>query len=194
MEKCWPVQWIQSDPKTIIEQLRNDPRKQRTPDLQTRVRIALNQKDLERLVDHEVVAEHLERIALPQRVDLRADGPEAVGDQPLHARKEVPHEAHGLVLVAAVQEPLEVVDAELVGVLEAAVVVGVGLHGVVGEVHKAVGQVLEVEGLAAGAEVDVAVHVAPEDAVGRGEHCEGAHIELAAVNEEWFVNVLLHNG
>jgi hypothetical protein len=59
--------------------------------------------------------------------------------------------------------------------------------------HEAVGEVLEVEGLAAGAEVDVAVHVASEDANGRGEHGKGTHIEFAAVYEEWFVNVLLHN-
>jgi hypothetical protein len=95
--------------------------------------------------------------------------------------------------VITVKEPLEVVDAELVGVLEAAVVVGVGLHGVICKMHEAVGEVLEVEGLAAGTEVDVAVHVASEDAIGRGEHGKGTHIEFAAVYEEGLFNVKLYD-
>lgn len=96
-----------------------------------------------------------------------------------------------LVSVVAVKKPLEVVNAELVRILELAVVVGIGLHSVVGQVHKAICEVFEVERLGTGAQVHITVHVASEDAVVGGEHGEGANVELSAVNEKRFVDVEL---
>lgn len=187
------VHWIQSNPKTIIKQLRYYPCQQRTANLKTRVCVALYQVHLKRLVDHKVVAEDLERVAYTQRVNLVVDCAETVHHEPLHARKQVAHETNVFVLVIAVQEPLKVVDAQLVGVLVLAVVVSVGLHSVIGQVHKSVAEILEVKRLRASAEVYVAVHVASEETVDGGKHSEGTDVEFSAADEKWSVDVELYD-
>lgn len=67
------------------------------------------------------------------------------------------------------------------------------LDGVVGEVNEQVGSVLQVEFLAAGPDVPVAVPIGFQGAVNTGEQHKMADVEFSAVVEQWLVDVALDN-
>ena len=158
---------VDRDSEAVVEELGNDAREEGRAHLEAGVRVGLNQIHLEVVVNHKVVTEDFECVFVARGVDLLVDGAEGVRDQALHYGEQVPHETNGLTRVVLVQVALEVVDRELVPTLEFAVVLGIHLHRVVGEVHEARAQVAQVERLRGGAEVAVTVHVALKNAIHR---------------------------
>ena len=75
--------------KRVIQQLADHPRQQRTGQLQTRVRVALYQIHLERVIYHEVKPIDLKRMDPSVRDHLPVDSLEGVSDQGAHLGQDV---------------------------------------------------------------------------------------------------------
>ena len=88
-------QGVQSHHEGIVHDFWDDSCQQGTGDLQAGVRVCLNEVYPEALVYHEVVAEQLEAVLDPMRIDAAIDRPEGVSHQPLNLREDVPHEVYG---------------------------------------------------------------------------------------------------
>jgi hypothetical protein len=58
----WLVQGVNSDPKSVVEQLGDDACEQRAANFETGVRVGLNHHHFEIFIDHEVVPENFKRI------------------------------------------------------------------------------------------------------------------------------------
>ena len=127
------------------------------------------------------------------RVHLAPGGTEAVGRQFLDLRQNVAFEAHVEPTVVLVNVILKFSIAQLVAWFKFTVVLGLLLHGVVGEVHHAVGEVVEGELAAGGAQVALRVVVRLEVAVVACHHAVGADVELASVDQKRIVDIFLND-
>lgn len=108
----------------------------------------------------------------------------------LHRWHEVSPHVDAAVWLLLLEELLEAVEAELVPVLELAVAVESLLHGVVGEVHSSVVDVLGVDREDGGRRADVTLLEEVEVVVLVQEHPD-ADVELAPADEEGPLDVLL---
>jgi hypothetical protein len=131
--------------KGVFDELRDNPEQERTLGLQARVGVDLNQTELEVLIDHEVIAQHLEGVREPPRIQLEACRPERVCDELLHLRHNVLDHIHLQVPVVLVQIPLEVAVAHLVVIFELTEVLALLLNGVIRQVNELVAEVVQVE-------------------------------------------------
>jgi hypothetical protein len=61
---------VQSDAENIVDHFRDDARQQGTRDFQARIRIYLNKRQFEVLIEHKIIAKELKRVSQPARVYL----------------------------------------------------------------------------------------------------------------------------
>lgn len=172
---------VDGEAEGVVEHARDQLAQQRAGALDAGVLVDLDQPHLQLAVDEEVQPEDLEAVLPLVLVDLllhRAEG--HVGDL-LDPAPDAPHLLLGHVLA-------EVAEGELVGVFELAVVGGVLLDGVVGEVDEVVVDVVGGEGLGRGADVALLEEVDVHRFRQQRPH---ADVELPVVYQERLLNVLL---
>ena len=83
--------------------------------------------------------------------------------------------------------------AQLVAWFKFTVVLGLLLYSIIGEVHHAIGQVVEGELAAGCAQVALCVVVRLEVAVVACHHAVGADVELASVDQKRVVDIFLND-
>ena len=172
---------VDGEPEGVVEHAGDELAEQRTGALDAGVLVDLDEPHLELAVDEEVEPEDLEAVPALVLVDLLLDRAEGhVGD----LLDPAPDPAHLLLG----HELRELPEGELVGVFELAVVGGMLLDGVVGEVDEVVVDVLGGEGLGGGADVALAEEV---DVHRFGQQRPHADVELPAVYQERPLHVLL---
>lgn len=126
-------QWIQANPKRLFQHHRYNPTQKPTTQLETRIRIDLNEHDLHILINHKIKAEHLEIMHLPVRIQRKICCMHCVPRQLLHFgkdRTEVKFLLRGLFCEVF----LKLVVGDFVALLMAAVIFALFLDCVVGKV------------------------------------------------------------
>ena len=124
-------------------------------------------------------------------VHLAPGGSKAVCGQLLDLGDDVPLKPHVHVAMVLVQVVLELGVGQLVARFKLSVVFCLLLNCVVRQMHHSIAQIGERELTTARSKVSLLVVVGLEVAVlGRG-HAEGANVELASMDQQRVVNVLL---
>mmetsp|Transcript_9735 Transcript_9735/g.16401 ORF Transcript_9735/g.16401 Transcript_9735/m.16401 type:complete len:318 (+) Transcript_9735:37-990(+) len=182
---------VEADLEGVLEHVGDEAGQEWAAQLETGVGVDLDEVGLELVVDHEVEAEDLHGVEAALGVEFAVAGAEDVRGHLVHLGEDVALKADVQVGVALVDELLEVHVGELVAGLELAVVLGALLHGVVGEVDQLVAEVVDGVLAAGGAQVALLVDEHLGVAVDRGHQHVGADVELAAVDEQRVVDVLL---
>ena len=126
-------------------------------------------------------------------VDLGEGGLESVSDQLLDLREDVTMEVKVEFGLLGADDLREVLPAELVAVLELAVVVRLLLDSVVCQVDELVCHVIEGVLSAARSNVPILVAVALQASIDARQQAEAAEVELALVDQQRVVNVLLND-
>ena len=127
------------------------------------------------------------------RVHLAPGGTEAVGRQFLNLWQNVAFVAHVQPAMILVDVILKFSVAQLVAWFKFTVVFGFLLYGIIGEVHHAIGQVVEGELAAGCAQVALCVVVRLKVAVGACHHAVSADVELAPVDQKRVVDIFLND-
>ena len=86
------VKWINSNPKAIVEKLRNNPCQQRTADFETWVSVGFNEVYFEIFIYHEVVSKYFKAVLYSVWINLSPDRSEGISDKSFHLREEISHE------------------------------------------------------------------------------------------------------
>lgn len=64
MAQVWRGEdWIQCDAENIVNHFRDDARQKGTRNLQARIRIYLNKRQLEVLIEHKIITKELKRVS-----------------------------------------------------------------------------------------------------------------------------------
>ena len=182
-------QGVKRQAERIVQQLWDDACQQRRAYLQVRVCVALNQVDLELLVQHKVIAKYFKAVVVAVRIDGFVDGSETICDEPLHAGKQISHELHVLAVVIRVEEALEIIDRKFIRSFELPIVICMHLNSVVCEVDLSIRQVAQVKGLRTRPKVNITIHVAFENAVMGSEHCIRTHVKFPALYQQWLLDI-----
>jgi len=86
-------------------------------------------------------------------------GSERVSHQSFHSWEQISHKVHIFVLVVRIQVPLEISYAKFICILKFTIVFSTYLHRIVGQMHKPVRQITQIEGLRARAEVAISIEI-----------------------------------
>ena len=145
------------------------------------------------MVNNAVKLTYLEGVLEALRVDPGEGGLESVSDQFLDLRENVTMEVKVEFGLLSADNLREVLPAELITVLELAVVVRLLLYGVVGQVDELVCHVIKGVLTAARPNVPILVAVALQAPIDARQKAEAAEVELALMNQQRVVNVLLND-
>ena len=169
MAQVWRGEdWVQSDAENIVNHFRNDARQKGTRDLQARIRIYLNKRQLEVLIEHKIITKELKRVSQPARVYFSINCSIRICDKFPYLRHEVSEHIYVSIIRISIgagwitnefQVFLEVMQTHLVSVLVLPIVLGVLLHRVVSQMNVLIVQVLDVKFFAACSDVAVLVEV-----------------------------------
>lgn len=173
----------------VLDHRRYEPREVGARQLKARVGVDLDHPGVHVLVNHEVVAEDLERRVLPARVHLAGHRPHRVLDQLSYLWADVLREVALDPLTVKVL--LELGIAQLVARLELSVVVQLLLDCIICQVDVSIGHVLKSELTRARPQVAIGVPIALQVASDRTHHREAPDVELAILVEQRFLDVLL---
>ena len=182
---------VQSDAENIIYHFRNDARQQGTRDLQARIRIYLNKRQLEVLIEHKVIAKELKRVSQPARVYLPIHCSVRICHQLPYLRHEISEHIYVSIVRISVgagwvtdefQVLLEVMQTHLISVLVLSIVLGVLLHCVVSQMNVLIVQVLDVKFLTACPDVAVFVEIPFQVSIYGSHKAIAPKVELAVVD------------
>jgi len=182
---------VHSNLNRVLHHRGDQPRNVGRRELQTRVRVDLNQPRVHVLVNHEVVSKYFPGVLAPTRVHLPRNRLHRVLHQLLELGQ---HRLHEVALNAhRVEVLLEIGVRKLISVFKFAVVRAPILNRVISQMDQAILHILDIVFAAGRSQIAVLVEVALKVAIHTGRHGEKPDVELSTFVEQGSLTVLLYN-
>ena len=136
---------------------------------------------------------YLESVLESLRIYFGDDRPKAVCDKLLNLRQNVSHHVKVVICHLLVDNLAKILQADLVSALKLAVVICSLLNRIICQMRESVVQVFERELLTRRPDIPILIEIALEPSIDACKHSKAPEIELALVNQQRVVDVLLYD-